>query len=172
LHRENAIVKMETVKKKTPRPSAAKIAAEVIKEFEGYSSEPYLCPSGIPTIGYGNTMYTNGDRVTMDDKEIDKKEAEKMLLDTIKSVEKQVKNVVEVKLPAHKLAALISFTYNVGIGNFSKSTLLAWLNSNPDYSEIPSQFRRWNKGGGRVLKGLVRRREAEVEIWEGTSQYI
>ena len=162
---------METAKKK-PRPNAAKIAAEVIKEFEGYSSEPYLCPANVATIGYGNTMYTNGERVTMDDKEIDKKEAEKMLLDTIKSVEKQVKNVVEVKLPAHKLAALISFTYNVGIGNLSKSTLLAWLNSNPDYSEIPSQFRRWNKGGGRVLKGLVRRREEEVAVWEGTSQYI
>lgn len=163
---------METAKKKTPRPSTAKIAAEVIKEFEGYSSKPYLCPSGIPTIGYGNTIYPNGERVTMDDPEIDEKEANKMLLDTIKSVEKQVKNVLEVKLPAHKMAALISFTYNVGIGNLSKSTLLAWVNSNPDYSEIPSQFRRWNKGGGRVLKGLVRRREAEVEVWEGTSQYI
>jgi len=162
---------METAKK-TPRPNAAKIAAEVIKEFEGYSSKPYLCPANVATIGYGNTMYDNGERVTMDDSDITKKEAEKMLLDTIKSVEKQVKNVVEVKLPAHKLAALISFTYNVGIGNLSNSTLLAWVNSNPNYSEIPSQFRRWNKGGGRVLKGLIRRREAEIEIWEGTSQYI
>jgi lysozyme len=157
---------MEIAKKKT-RPSAAKIAAEVIKEFEGYSSKPYLCPSGIATIGYGNTMHLNGERVTMDDPEIDEKEANKMLLDTIKSVEKQVKNVLEVKLPAHKLAALISFTYNVGIGNLSKSTLLAWVNSNPDYSRIPEQFRRWNKGGGRVLKGLVRRREAEVALWIG-----
>jgi Phage-related lysozyme (muraminidase) len=59
LHRENVIVKMETAK--TKRPSAAKLAAEIIKEFEGYSSKPYLCPSGIPTIGYGNTMYTNGE---------------------------------------------------------------------------------------------------------------
>ena len=63
---ENAIVRMETAKKK-PRPSAAKIAAEVIKEFEGYSSKPYLCPSGIATIGYGNTRYLNGERVSMDD---------------------------------------------------------------------------------------------------------
>ena len=163
---------METAKKKTPRPSAAKIAAEVIKEFEGFSSKPYLCPSGIPTIGYGNTMYTNGERVTMEDPEIDEKQAEKMLPDTIKTVEKQVKNVLEVKLKPLQLAALISFTYNVGIGNFSNSTLLAWLNSNPDFPRIPEQFRRWNKGGGRVLKGLVRRREAEVELWEGTSQYI
>jgi len=157
---------METAKKKQ-RPSAAKIAAEVIKEFEGYSSEPYLCPANIPTIGYGNTMYANGERVTMEDPEIDQSEAEKMLLDTIKTVEKQVKNVVEVKLPAHKLAALISFTYNVGIGNFSNSTLLAWLNSNPDFPRIPEQFRRWNKGGGKVLNGLIRRREAEVALWIG-----
>ena len=154
-------------KKKTPRPNAAKIAAEVIKEFEGYSSKPYLCPSGIATIGYGNTMHLNGERVTMDDPEIDEKEANKMLMDTIKTVEKQVKNVVEVKLKAHQLAALISFTYNVGIGNFSNSTLLAWLNSNPDFPRIPEQFRRWNKGGGKVLNGLVRRREAEVALWIG-----
>lgn len=166
------IVRMETAKKKTPRPNAVKIAAEVIKEFEGYSSKPYLCPSGIPTIGYGNTRYLNGERVTMDDPEIDKKEAEKMLLDTVKFVEKDVKNVLEHKLKAHKMAALISFTYNVGIGALSNSTLLAWVNSNPDYSEIPSQFRRWNRGGGRVLKGLIRRREAEIELWEGTSRYI
>ena len=156
---------METAK--TKRPSAAKLAAEIIKEFEGYSSNPYLCPSGIPTIGYGNTMYTNGERVTMDDPEITEEQATEMLMDTIKSVEKQVKNVVEVKLPAHKLAALISFTYNVGIGNFSNSTLLAWLNSNPDFVRIPEQFSRWNKGGGKILKGLVRRREAEIALWTG-----
>jgi lysozyme len=162
---------METAKK-TPRPNAAKIAAEVIKEFEGYSSEPYLCPANVPTIGYGNTMYPNGERVTMDDPEITEEQSTEMLMDTIKSVEKQVKNVVEVKLPAHKFAALISFTYNVGIGNLSNSTLLAWVNSNPNYSQIPSQFRRWNRGGGKVLKGLIRRREAEIELWEGTSQYV
>ena len=157
---------------KTKRPSAAKLAAEVIKDFEGYSSKPYLCPANIPTIGYGNTMYANGERVTMDDPEITEEQATEMLMDTIKTVEKQVKNVVEVKIQAHKLAALISFTYNVGIGNFSNSTLLAWVNSNPDFARIPEQFRRWNKGGGKVLNGLIRRREAEIELWEGTSQYI
>jgi len=162
---------METAKKK-PRPNAAKIAAEVIKEFEGYSSEPYLCPSGIATIGYGNTRYLNGERVTMDDPEIDKKEAEKMLLETVKFVEKEVKNIVEHKLKSYQMAALISFTYNVGIGAFSNSTLLSWIDSNPNYNRIPEQFRRWNRGGGKVLKGLIRRREAEIELWEGTSQYI
>ena len=156
---------METAKKQ--RPNAAKLAAKVIKEFEGFENKPYLCPANIPTIGYGNTMYPNGERVKMEDPEITEEQATEMLMDTIKTVEKQVKNVLEVKLKAHQLAALISFTYNVGIGNLSNSTLLAWVNSNPDYSRIPEQFRRWNKGGGRVLNGLVRRREAEVALWTG-----
>lgn len=146
---------------------AHELAADIIKRFEGYSSKPYLCPANVATIGYGSTMYTNGTRVTMSDAEITEEQAEAMLLDTIKGVEKQVKNVLEVKLKPHQLAALISFTYNVGIGNFSNSTLLAWINSNPDFSRIPEQFRRWNKGGGKVLKGLINRREAEVALWIG-----
>lgn len=147
--------------------TAKQLAADIIKRFEGYSSKPYLCPANVPTIGYGSTMYTNGTRVTMDDPDITEEQADAMLLDTIKGVEKQVKNVLDVKLPAHKLAALISFTYNVGIGNFANSTLLAWINSNPDFSRIPEQFRRWNRGGGKVLNGLIRRREAEVALWTG-----
>jgi len=157
---------------KAPRQTASSMAAELIKEFEGYSSKPYLCPSNVATIGYGNTRYLNGERVTMEDEDITKKEAEKILIDTVKFVEKEVKSVVEVKLKPYQLAALISFTYNVGIGNLSNSTLLAWVNSNPNYSQIPSQFRRWNRGGGKVLKGLIRRREAEIELWKGASQYV
>tara|TARA_R110000787_G_scaffold69231_1_gene154281 strand:+ start:150 stop:629 length:480 start_codon:yes stop_codon:yes gene_type:complete len=157
---------------KEAKPNAAKIAAEVIKEFEGYSSKPYLCPSNVPTIGYGNTRYANGERVTMEDKNITKKEAERLLLDVIRSVEKDVKSVVDVKLKPYQLAALISFTYNVGIGNFSKSTLLAKMNNCVDDQNLPDEFRRWNKSKGSVLNGLTRRRESEVELWEGTSQYV
>ena len=143
------------------------LAANIIKEFEGFSAKPYLCPANVPTIGYGSTIYKNGERVTMDDPEITEEQATEMLMDTIKSVEKQVKKVVTVKLKPHQMAALVSFTYNVGIGNFSNSTLLAWVNSNPDFPRIPEQFRRWNKGGGKVLPGLVRRREAEIKLWTG-----
>ena len=146
---------------------AHELAADIIKRFEGYSSKPYLCPANIPTIGYGSTMYTNGTRVTMSDAEITEEQATEMLTQTIKGIDKQLKNVLTVKLPANKLAALISFTYNVGIGNFAKSTLLAWVNSNPNFDRIPEQFRRWNKGGGKVLKGLINRREAEVSLWIG-----
>lgn len=143
------------------------MAANIIKEFEGFSSKPYLCPANVPTIGYGSTIYKNGERVTMGDPEITEEQATEMLMDTIKSVEKQVKKVVTVKLKPHQMAALVSFTYNVGIGNFSNSTLLAWINSNPDFPRIPEQFRRWNKGGGKVLQGLVRRREEEIKLWTG-----
>jgi lysozyme len=143
------------------------LATNIIKEFEGFSSKPYLCPANVPTIGYGSTMYKNGERVTMDDTEITEEQATEMLMDTIKSVEKQVKKVLTVKLKPHQMAALVSFTYNVGIGNFSNSTLLAWVNSNPDFPRIPEQFRRWNKGGGKVLQGLVRRREEEIKLWTG-----
>ncbi len=147
--------------------TAKQLAADIIKKFEGYSSKPYMCPANVPTIGYGSTMYKNGERVTMDDPEITEEQATEMLMDTIKSVEKQVKKVLTVKLKPHQMAALVSFTYNVGIGNFSNSTLLAWVNSNPDFPRIPEQFRRWNKGGGKVLQGLVRRREEEIKLWTG-----
>ena len=143
------------------------LAANIIKEFEGFSSKPYLCPANVPTIGYGSTMYKNGERVKMSDPEITEEQATEMLMDTIKSIEKQVKKVLTVKLKPHQMAALVSFTYNVGIGNFSNSTLLAWVNSNPDFPRIPEQFRRWNKGGGKVLQGLVRRREEEIKLWTG-----
>lgn len=153
--------------KKAKRKSAAKQAAEVIKKFEGFEAAPYLCPANVPTIGYGTTIYSDGTKVSMDDDPIDEAKAEEELLNHIKKVEKQVKNVLEVKLKAHQLAALISFTYNVGIGNFSKSTLLRKVNHCPDDQNIPDEFRRWTKGGGKVLRGLIRRREEEVELWTG-----
>jgi lysozyme len=74
----------ETAKKKNR--SAAKIAAEVIKEFEGFESKPYLCPANVPTIGYGNTMYPNGERVTMDDPEITEEQATEMLWTPLKAL--------------------------------------------------------------------------------------
>ena len=153
--------------KKQPRKSAAKQAAEVIKKFEGFESAPYLCPANVPTIGYGTTIYSDGTKVTMDDAAIDESQAEEELLNHIKKVEKQVNGVLDVKLKAHQKAALISFVYNVGIGNFSKSTLLRKVNHCPDDQNIPFEFRRWTKGGGKVLRGLIRRREDEVNLWTG-----
>ena len=83
----------------------------------------------MPTIGYGNTMYENGDRVAMEDCTVDRKRAEEILLNFVKKVEAQVLEVVDVKLKSYQLAALTSFTYNVGIGNLMKSTLLIKVNN-------------------------------------------
>jgi len=153
---------------KTKRPSAAKLAAEVIKKFEGFEPAPYLCPANVPTIGYGTTIYSDGTKVSMDDEPIDEEKATEELLHHIKKVEKQVNGVLDVNLKAHQKAALISFVYNVGIVNFSRSTLLRKVNHCVDDQNIPAEFRRWTKGGGRVLRGLIRRREEEVELWTGS----
>ena len=154
--------------KKQPRKSAAKQAAGIIKKFEGFESGPYLCPANVATIGYGTTIYADGTKVSMDDDAIDEAKAEEELLKHIKKVEKQVNAVLDVNLKAHQKAALISFVYNVGIGNFTKSTLLRKVNHCLDDQHIPDEFRRWTKGGGRVLRGLIRRREEEVELWTGS----
>ena len=154
--------------KKQPKNNAAKQAAEVIKKFEGFVSAPYLCPANVPTIGYGTTIYSDGTKVTLDDEPITKEKATEELLHHINAVEKQVNAVVVVKLKAHQKAALISFVYNIGIGNFSRSTLLRKLNHCADDQNIPKEFRRWTKGGGRVLRGLIARREDEVELWTGS----
>lgn len=153
--------------KKRAETSAVELAATIIKKWEGFIPEPYLCPTGVPTIGYGNTMWPNGNRVEMDDCKIDRKRGAEILEHFIDKVRQQVLDVVEVRLKDHQLAALISFTYNVGIGNLSKSTLLIKLNDNPDDQNIPDEFRRWNKSKGKVLKGLEARREDEVGLWNG-----
>ena len=153
--------------KKKTKPSAVELAVKVIKKWEGFMPEPYLCPAGVPTIGYGNTMYENGDRVAMDDCKIDRKRGGEILEHFAKKVEKQVLGVLEVKLNAHQLASLISFTYNVGIGNLSRSTLLSWINANPKIEMIPDEFRRWNKSKGKIFAGLTARREDEIALWLG-----
>jgi len=154
--------------KKQPRKSAAKQAADIIKKFEGFESGPYLCPANVATIGYGTTIYADGTKVSMDDEPITNEKATEELLHHIKNVEKQVNAVLDVKLKAHQKAALISFVYNIGIGNFSRSTLLRKVNHCPDDQHIPDEFRRWTKGGGKVLRGLIRRRESEVELYTGS----
>jgi len=142
-----------------------KMAARIIKKYEGFMPEPYRCPGGIPTIGYGSTRYENGDEVAMDDCSIDRERAEEILLYYIKEVAYQVRSVVKHKLQDHQEAALISFTYNLGIGNLKRSTLLQLINRGPENQNIPNEFRRWNKAGGKVLAGLTTRRDEEAKLW-------
>lgn len=138
---------------------------DLIKQFEGFSSKPYLCPAKICTIGYGATFYQNGKKVTMADKPITEKEAIELLKFMLARFEQYVDSYCVDTLTQNQFDALVSFCYNVGPANLKASTLLKKVNANPNDETIREEFRKWNKGGGKVLKGLTRRREAEANLY-------
>ena len=138
----------------------------LIKSFEGFSARPYLCPAGVPTIGYGATYYPDGRRVTMQDKPVSEADATAMLRSMLASYEAGVSRYVLVPVTQGQFDALVSFAYNLGLGALNSSTLLRLLNLR-DYAGAAAQFARWNRAGGKVLPGLTRRREAERKLFVG-----
>ena len=141
------------------------LGLELIKEFEGLSLKPYLDVVNIPTIGWGNTYYPDGKKVTLKDNPIDEAKANE-LLEYIanKDFGSFVSKVVKVPLNQNQFDALVSFAYNIGNGNLQNSTLLKKLNSG-DYQGASNEFLRWNKSGGKVLNGLTKRREKERALF-------
>ena len=136
----------------------------LIKKFEGLRLRAYLCPSGIPTCGYGSTFYENGSKVQLGDViTIDR--ADKLLFNTVAEFEKQVDTVVTSSINANQLGALTSFAFNVGMGNFRRSTLLRLVNANPNNPAIRTEFMKWTRANNQVLKGLVTRRQAESDLY-------
>lgn len=134
---------------------------EIVKEFEGLKLEAYKCPAGVWTIGYGHTRgVIPGDAIT-------EAEAEVFLAEDLEDSEDAVNAYVDVKLNQNQFDALVSFVYNLGAGDFRSSTLLRKLNSG-DYLGSANEFKRWNKSGGVVLNGLVRRRAAEANLFIGS----
>ena len=136
----------------------------IIKKHEGRKLTAYICPAGKPTIGYGNTFYANGKPVKMGDK-ITKLEAESLLVIVVNQFASRVLNVLKKPVTQNQFDALVSFAYNTGIGNFSRSTLLRKVNANPNDATIAGEFAKWNKGGGVVLRGLTRRRKEESDLY-------
>lgn len=147
----------------TTKKSDMKISQEglcLIKKFEGCSLEAYQCAASVWTYGYGSTKNVQeGDTITKED-------AEKLLSEEIKEYENYVKDLVEVDLNQNQFDALVSWVFNLGPDNLKKSTLLKVLN-NKKYEDVPAQIQRWNKVDGKVLEGLVRRRNAESLLFEG-----
>lgn len=143
---------------------AIAIASEMIKKFEGTVLKPYLCSAGVATIGIGSTRYENGAKVTLLDKTISLKKAEDMMTYEVKNV---CVPVVLRLCPGvdnpYRLAALIDFAFNLGAGNLKASTLRRKVNAG-QWEDVPAELRKWVKGGGRVLPGLVKRREAEASL--------
>jgi len=148
-----------------------KRGVDLVTLFEGYSSTPYRCSAGVWTIGFGTTRYPNGKRVTKFDPECTRGKAEAWLHHELVKAERAVIRYCKPYLNDIQRAALASFVYNLGSGAFRASTLRRRINSN-DWEDVPYQLSRWNKAGGRVLRGLSRRRAAEAELWcEGVNCY-
>lgn len=137
----------------------------LIKEFEGCKLKAYKCPAGVWTIGIGSTLYPNGTKVKEGDTLVSEKAAMELLADTLAKYENAVNKETKVILTQPEFDALVSFTYNVGVGNFVSSTLLKLLNSGEPSSIVAAQFHRWNKVHGKPCSGLIRRREAEAALF-------
>ena len=135
----------------------------MICEFEGFSAKPYLCPAKLATIGYGNTFYRDGKKVTMVDKEITKAEAFDMFKDIADKFAKKVSSCVKTPINQNQFNSLVSFAYNVGVANFMNSTLLKRVNANHNDPDIRTQFLRWDKVGTKKLSGLTKRRIYEAD---------
>ena len=143
---------------------AIKIALILARQFEGCFLTPYLCPAGVPSIGYGSTRYLDGTSVQLTDSPITKAYAEHML----------VMSVYTTYLPAvlrlcpnidspERLAAIIDFTYNLGSSRLRSSTLRKRILVGA-WDMVPDELMKWVNGGGRKLRGLELRREAEASL--------
>lgn len=137
----------------------------LITEFEGFSAKPYLCSAKVPTIGYGNTYYPNGTKVTMLDKEITKVQAFEMFKHIADKFASKVSKLVTSPLNQNQFNALVSLAYNIGIAAFTNSTLLKKVNTNHNDKSIELEFKKWNKVNKKEVAGLTRRRNYEADIY-------
>jgi lysozyme len=136
----------------------------LIKKFEGCKLKAYRCPANVLTIGYGNTFYENGDKVKEGDV-ITQERAESLAKFVIDQFAVTIAPFILQPLNDNQFSACISLAYNIGTENFKKSSVFKKLNINPNDATIADSFRLWNKGGGKVLAGLVKRREAEIQLY-------
>ncbi len=136
---------------------------DLIKEFEGLKLKAYLCPAGIWSIGYGFTTNVHpGDEVTASDAEI-------LLGYTLKDIIQELEPLCitnDIELAQNELDAVLAFIYNIGFGAFIKSTMFTKLKRG-DKNGAANEFRKWVRGGGKILPGLVRRRAAEEKLFRG-----
>lgn len=133
-------------------------AYELIKQSEGLRLKAYLCPAGIWTIGYGHTSGVSPNSF------ITIQEADEYLHRDVATIEMQL-NKLNLSLRQCQWDAIVSFVFNVGIGNFKASTLLAKIRINPDDNSIMDEFLRWVYANGKVMRGLQKRRLTEMKLY-------
>ena len=142
----------------------SKLGLELIKEFEGFSDNAYLCPAKIPTIGYGNTFYEDGRKVKLGE-QISKSDALELLeIVANKDFADKIFPSIIVPVAQNQFDAMCSLAYNIGAGAFLKSTLLKKVNAG-DFAGAGEEFLRWNKANGKEVLGLTKRREREKQLF-------
>lgn len=146
-------------------------AIDLIKSFEGLKLEAYLCSAGVPTIGYGTTIYPNGVKVKIGDK-ISSTEAFAFISHDVSKFSKQLDSTLseDIELNDNQYAAVLSLVYNIGITNFKSSTLLKLINNGHHENrpqEVADEFLKWNKAAGKVMHGLSNRRKKERDVFLG-----
>lgn len=141
------------------------LGLELIKKYEGFKAKAYLCPANVPTIGYGSTYYEDDTKVKLTDSPITQERATELLEALLVSYERSVDSYCVDTINQNQFDALCSFAYNCGVGNLKSSTLLKKVNKNPNDPTIKDEFIKWNKGGGKVLTGLTKRRIEEAQLY-------
>jgi GH24 family phage-related lysozyme (muramidase) len=142
----------------------------LLKKFEGCKLKAYRCPADVCTIGYGHTSAA-GAPVVSDGMTITQAEADAILRQDLIKYERSVQDLVKVDLTQNQFDVLVDFAYNAGVGNLKSSTMLKKVNAG-DLDAVPAELMKWTKGGGKVLPGLVRRRQAAGAWWTANAKPV
>lgn len=132
----------------------------IIKKFEGFRQCQYICPAGYKTIGYGHKLNKNEEF-----QEVTESFAEELLLKDLEFAEKGVTRYINPEISDNQFSAIVSFTFNLGIGALQRSCLRQKINYGSSSDEILAEFRKWVFVGGKKLLGLMHRREAEASLY-------
>ena len=132
----------------------------LLGELEGIVLKPYKDSVGIPTIGIGSTYYEDGTKVKMTDKAITKERAIQLAKNVVKSFEEQVNKSILLPMTQNQFDAMVLLCYNIGKSGFAKSSVVRNFNLG-NIQRAADSFLLWNKAGGRVVQGLVNRRNKE-----------
>lgn len=139
---------------------------DLISNFEGLRLKPYKCSAGIPTIGIGCTYYENHQRVKMTDPPITKERAYELFNIIVKPYESAVNSFVKSNINQNQFDALVSLCYNIGVGNFSQSSVLKQINIDPNSDLVEGAWKLWVKSKGKTIPGLMNRRIKEIEYYK------
>jgi len=143
-----------------------KNAIDLVTTFEGFYAKPYLCPAGVPTIGYGSTVYPDGRKVKLSDPPISRDTAIFYMKHELERNYNSVAMMCPVLLSNEMwMGAILDFVFNLGAGRLQQSTLRRKINAK-EWGSVPGELNKWVYTGGKKLKGLVLRRAAEAQYFK------